>query len=144
MLQDLAKGKISHAYINKQLLESIYAKVMVKIWGLLLFQVVIMSILISKPHAFRIEDKNLVTLIEEAFHIFTQKELDSMLRKYSKVEYNIGYQKSHVEYFAVLGFILSFVFVFVYLSMSKLKERAIGANKNRIIGSSKALVSRYT
>ncbi|WP_322802899.1 ATP-binding protein [Vibrio alfacsensis] len=96
LLEDVRSGYITHAYINQYLVESILND-----FGSDDFKVVLKNDALTHdskaPMLLRKGDAKLALLIDEAFSILTERELDNILDNYSKVNYHIGYKEKDIK-----------------------------------------------
>lgn len=133
LFNDLVSGKLSNAYINRQLLESVY------IDGLdfkyrILNDINELNLDIKSPMLIRKGDNATKNILDASFKLFTHIELTSLLNQYNKVDYKIGFQKNHVLY--IIASILCFtaiVSISYTIYANKLKEKADGADKKSAI-----------
>ncbi|WP_139312244.1 ATP-binding protein [Vibrio ponticus] len=129
LLQALADGDVSHAYINKYLVDRI-----LRSDNEVPFQI---SSVMGKYNfntkaymLIRKDDLKLQELLQEAFTMLSKRELDSLWSTYDKVEYRYGYREETVNY---IFFVLLLTFLFssigVYVFVSRMRKQVDGAHK---------------
>ncbi len=129
LLSALRNGDITHAYVNKFLVESI-----------LKAETEVPFIVSSKMGRYnfntkacmlvRKSDAHLKEVIEEAFLLLTPSELDSMWMRYNQVEYSYGYEKKTVNSLLIaLLFTLMALFIAIYFTVLRMREQVDGAQK---------------
>ena len=126
ILSDLKSGKITHAYVNKYIVDNIigskknnYFKVLPK--GEYLDLDTKSPMLL---HADALQTKD---LLEEAFKLIPQRELDSLWSKYDKVEYQIGYDEGDIRSVAFFAFLLVAILLTIFISL--MRKKIDGVNK---------------
>ncbi|EDP60396.1 ATP-binding protein [Vibrio sp. AND4] len=129
LILDLKQGLLAGAYINKQLLESLvyYDKE---------FDLNISyddenkDLEVFIPMIIRKGDVVTRRLIEESFNMLSKRNLKKNIDQYSKVKYNIGYNKVYIKtllFFVIMIFgIITFLY---YLYAFSLKKKVEGAQK---------------
>ncbi|WP_260338247.1 ATP-binding protein [Vibrio ponticus] len=129
LLRSLANGEVTHAYVNKYLVESIlHAQTSVP------FRV---SSVMGKYHfntnasmLMRKDNSHLNLLLEEAFLMLSPRELEGFWARYNTVEYRFGYHQETVNKI-LLAFLVIFVVSAwgVYAFALRMRSQVDGAHK---------------
>ncbi|WP_318468397.1 ATP-binding protein [Photobacterium leiognathi] len=126
IIHDLKIGKIKTAYINQQLLEELYYNGEFRDFDIIT-EKSNNEFNIKVPMLLRTEDKHLKSLLNDAFNMIPQSEMNTILSRYNKFDYQIGYQKKQVEIIALaIAIVTLLTLLFFYISVSKLKKKADG------------------
>ncbi|WP_172666197.1 ATP-binding protein [Vibrio owensii] len=126
ILADLKSGKISHAYINKHIVDNL-----INIKKDTFFKVIpkgdYIDLDTKAPMLLRIEDIEMKRTLEEAFKIISKKELDSLWSKYNTVDYHIGYNENQIR--TVLFLVFLSVSISLILIIRFMRKKIDGVNK---------------
>ncbi|MGR5159893.1 ATP-binding protein [Vibrio owensii] len=113
ILADLESGKITHAYINKQIVNNLINSKKDYFFKILPKSDYI-DLDTKAPMLLRIKDREIKAILEEALKIISQKKLDSFWDKYNTVDYHIGYNENQIRqiiFLAFLSVLISLIFI---------------------------------
>ncbi|WP_253650871.1 ATP-binding protein [Vibrio sp. Y29_XK_CS5] len=129
LILDLKQGKLAGAYINKQLLESlVYYD---KDFDLnISYDYKDKDFQVFLPMIIRKGDVITKRLIEDSFNMLSKRNMKKNIEQYSKVRYNVGYDKLYIKILLFFVLVAFFIVTFIYyLYVFNLKKKVEGAKK---------------